>query len=64
MAASTGTSTTAPSTYILGVGTLVEGSAVATFLAAVGLSPTVVASIAAFGGVLIGLGGWLHSIGH
>jgi hypothetical protein len=57
-------STTLPSTYLVGVGTLVEGGAVVSFLGALGLSAQVSAAIVAFGGVLVGLGAWLHSVGH
>ena len=57
-------SPTAPSTYIIGVGTLVESGATVTFLADTGLSAHAQAAIVAFGAVLLGLGAWLHSIGH
>jgi len=50
--------------YLTGIGTLVEGGAVATFIGALNVNPGVGAAVAAAGGVLIGLGAWMHTIGH
>ena len=58
------TPSTPPSVYLTGIGTLVEGGAVATFIGALNVNPGVGAAVAAAGGVLIGLGAWMHTIGH
>ena len=64
MATPTPATPTLPSTYVLEAGTLIEGGATVTFLTDAGLSAHTVAAVVAFGAVLLGLGAWLHSIGH
>ncbi len=53
-----------PSTWLIAVGTVLEGADVATAAAHAGLSPSTVTLIAVFGGFLIGLGAWLSQHGH
>jgi hypothetical protein len=64
MAANDPTAPTPPSTYIIGVGTLIMGSAAVTFEAGIGLSEHAQVAIVSFGGFLVAVGTWLHTIGH
>jgi hypothetical protein len=54
---------TPPSTYLTGIGGLLEGVDVGSFLTSIGDGKAQLA-VAAFGGLLIAVGAWLHQIGH
>ena len=54
----------APSTYCAGIGTLISGANFTQFAADAGLSMHATIAIGSFGIFLIGVGAWLHSIGH
>jgi hypothetical protein len=53
-----------PSTWIIGIGTLIMGSAAVTFEASIGLSEHAQIAVVSFGGFLVAVGTWLHTIGH
>lgn len=64
MSANLPTAPTPPSTWITGVGTLIAGGTVATFLVDSSISAHTVAAVTALGLVIIAVGSWLHQIGH